>query len=76
MSSRKKSRVPTCRHPDRDSPKLLCGYPLPCPYHTVRADLSADPPTVTIPLTARSAFRQRERVADVLDAIAEEGPDE
>jgi len=24
-----------CRKPDRDSPKLVCDYPLPCPYHTV-----------------------------------------
>jgi hypothetical protein len=22
-------RVRTCRHPDRDSPKLLCGHPIP-----------------------------------------------
>lgn len=25
-----------CEHPDRDCPKLKCGYPLPCPFHTVR----------------------------------------
>lgn len=25
----------TCRAPDRDQPKLVCGYPLPCPFHTV-----------------------------------------
>jgi hypothetical protein len=24
-----------CRHPDRHNPKLVCGYPLPCPFHTV-----------------------------------------
>lgn len=46
----------TCRHPDRDVPKLLCGYPLPCPYHTAVIDLTADPvPTVTIPLTSDAA---------------------
>ena len=22
-----------CQKPDRDEPKLKCGYPLPCPYH-------------------------------------------
>lgn len=37
----------TCRHPDRDVPKLLCGYPLPCPHDTVVVDLAAR--TVTIP---------------------------
>lgn len=25
----------TCRQPDRDVPKLVCGYPLPCPHHTL-----------------------------------------
>ena len=24
-----------CTQPDRHEPKLLCGYPLPCPYHTL-----------------------------------------
>lgn len=24
-----------CKRPDRDAPKLKCGYPLPCPYHTI-----------------------------------------
>lgn len=25
----------TCKHPDRDVRGLLCGYPLPCPHHTL-----------------------------------------
>jgi len=24
-----------CVCPDRDVPALLCGHPLPCPYHTI-----------------------------------------
>lgn len=24
-----------CSKPDRDNAKLTCGYPLPCPFHTV-----------------------------------------
>lgn len=28
------SRDLTCQQPDRDAPKLTCGYPLPCPWHT------------------------------------------
>lgn len=24
----------TCNAPDRHEPKLICGYPLPCPHHT------------------------------------------
>jgi hypothetical protein len=23
-----------CKAPDRDVPKLTCGYPMPCPHHT------------------------------------------
>lgn len=29
-----------CQHPDRDVPALKCGYPFPCPYHTVEIDAS------------------------------------
>jgi len=24
-----------CKRPDRDSPGLTCGHPLPCPHHTI-----------------------------------------
>lgn len=42
-----------CKRPDRDVPGLVCGYPIPCPYHTVIIDTAADPvPTITIPATA------------------------
>ncbi len=30
----------TCNRADRDSPKLVCAQPLPCPYHTAILDLS------------------------------------
>lgn len=39
----------TCQRPDRDAPKLVCGYPLPCPHHTevldgrVRLQFMVDP---------------------------------
>lgn len=42
----------TCQRPDRDVSELICGYPLPCPWHTVVIDTRATPPTVTIPATA------------------------
>lgn len=29
----------TCKHPDRDEPRLVCGYPMPCPHHTVVIDV-------------------------------------
>ena len=40
-----------CQKPDRDSPGIICGYPLPCPYHTVVIDTTGTVPTVTIPVT-------------------------
>ena len=39
-----------CKRGDRDEPSLVCGYPLPCPYHTVIIDTAPDPPTITIPV--------------------------
>jgi len=58
----------TCRHPDRDSPKLLCGYPLPCPHHTVKIHIGKNPPTVEIPITS-DAIKYRERLADIASII-------
>lgn len=31
-----------CKHPDRHVPKLVCGYPMPCPHHTAVLDVEAD----------------------------------
>ena len=67
-------RRPSCRHPDRDSPKLMCGYPMPCRWHTVIIDTTADPPTVTIPVTSQAAFVNRDRLADIADALVEVDP--
>jgi hypothetical protein len=30
-----------CRAPDRDVPGIKCGYPLPCPWHTVVVAIDA-----------------------------------
>lgn len=32
---RKRAAETTCQSADRDVPALVCGYPLPCPYHSV-----------------------------------------
>jgi len=61
----------TCRHPDRDVPKIMCGYPLPCPWHTVIIDETVTPPTVTIPITSDAISRPslREAIAEVAAAL-------
>ncbi len=57
----------TCKHPDRDSPKLMCGNPLPCQWHTVIIDTTVEPPTVTIPITSQ-AMNVRDRLGDIAEA--------
>lgn len=39
-----------CQRPDREASGILCGHPLPCPYHTVVIDTTGAVPTVTIPV--------------------------
>lgn len=41
-----------CQRPDHDISSILCGAPLPCPYHTVIIDTRPMMPTITIPATA------------------------
>lgn len=35
-----------CQQPDRDVPGIVCGYPLPCPFHTVVVDATQAPALV------------------------------
>lgn len=44
-----------CKQPDRDQPELICGYPLPCRWHTVTIDTRSEPPTISIPATQPKA---------------------
>ena len=41
-----------CLRPDRDVPGIICGYPLPCPHHTVTIDTTSDPPELRVPISA------------------------
>lgn len=61
----------TCRSPDRDCPKLLCGYPLPCPWHTAIIDTTVEPATVTIPVTSEAMKSPaRERIGSIGRALS------
>ena len=62
-------KVLTCRHPDRECPKIICGYPLPCPWHTAQIDLTVEPPTINIPITADAAWNTRDRLAEIATAL-------
>jgi hypothetical protein len=44
-----------CNQPDRDEPKIKCGYPLPCPWHTYKIEgVMESPVVITPPLMPRS----------------------
>lgn len=61
-----------CKHPDRDQPKLVCGYPLPCPWHTAVLDLESDPPRIVIPITSDTASKLKlKRLRDISALLAE-----
>lgn len=54
-----------CRHPDRDVPGLVCGYPLPCPHHTLMIDPSG---SVMVPPSADPKLvKLCRRIAEALD---------
>jgi hypothetical protein len=62
---------PWCQHPDRDQPKLTCGYPLPCPWHTAVLDLESDPPRIVIPITSDAAKGLKlKRLRDIGELLA------
>lgn len=60
----------TCKHPDRDCPKLMCGHPLPCPYHTAQIDLTKNPPTIIIPVTSEVAWKNRTKLSEIAEILS------
>jgi hypothetical protein len=60
-----------CQHPDRDVPKIKCGYPLPCPWHTliIEPGSVALPATVTVPTTANVGIVGELRVRQIAAAF-------
>lgn len=59
----------TCQQPDRDVPGIKCGYPLPCPHHTVTVDLTKQKPEITVPRSRRitaSALKRVDMIAQRL----------
>ncbi len=61
-----------CKRPDRDVPGIICGFPLPCPYHTATIDMTTEPPTVKVPIIPDApglkpkTLRQLKKIAQVL----------
>ena len=65
-----------CKKPDRDVAGLICGYPLPCPYHTVVIHEDKQPPTIEIPATiAPEVTPERlKTLKEIAKAIDEDNP--
>lgn len=61
----------TCKAPDRDVPKLVCGYPLPCPFHTAMIDLTGPLPEVQEPFTAGVSNSTRRALIEIAEALGE-----
>ena len=63
-----------CQRPDRHVPGLICGFPLPCPWHTVTIDVTGEVPTVTIPVARIPPINPQtlELLKDISQAIHEE----
>ena len=55
----------TCQHPDRDCPKLKCGYPMPCPHHTVTLSQEG----ITIPPHRTLTGKQQQRLKELGEAV-------
>jgi len=60
-----------CDNPDHDFHRLVCGYPLPCLWHTAMIHTNKDPVTIEIPITAKRALRSRQFLAEVVDIVKE-----
>ena len=65
-----------CQKPDRDVPELVCGYPIPCPWHTVIIDTTGEPATITIPATVSEAANPilLKKLKAIANVLTEEKP--
>ncbi len=61
----KPSKPLVCDKPDRDVPRMKCGYPLPCPYHTAIIDVAAETVHIPVRVGAEAAVRIKQ-MADAL----------
>lgn len=66
-----KSQPGTCNRPDRDNPKLVCGYPLPCPHHTVILTPATDRTTLEEPGLGVLDEKSKSRVLEIGDALSD-----
>lgn len=56
-----------CEKPDRHVSTLVCGYPMPCPWHTYVVDVATERVTVPKYGSSRKMTRRLQQIADVLN---------
>jgi hypothetical protein len=71
LGGRKMEERKTCTQPDHDEPRLVCGYPLPCPWHTVILETAE----VSIPATLPTSNATVSRLKEIADALTAEQKD-
>jgi hypothetical protein len=64
-----KKEILFCKHPDRDVPGIECGYPLPCPFHTIEVELKKDVSTVKMPEHRLLKPAEMDRVDEIIKAL-------
>jgi hypothetical protein len=57
MGMKPRKKVQTCKQPDRHEPKLVCGYPMPCPHHTVLVVVQ-DKPRMDVLVTLENPYEE------------------
>jgi hypothetical protein len=56
-----------CIRPDRDVPKIQCGYPLPCPHHPPGAIIELGSDTTTIVPLSLAAVAALPRLREIAE---------
>ncbi len=59
-----------CKQPDRDCPKLVCGYPMPCPHHTAIIDTTDPDDTIVETPWPDGPHGHVGKMLDIGDAVA------
>ncbi len=60
-----------CR--ERDESGLICGYPLPCPWHTVVVDTTSNPPEISDAPSKPLGRRMRARLQEIGQTVGQTG---
>lgn len=59
-----------CNQPDRHEPRMKCGYPLPCLWHTITLDISSEPNRIIVPITSASGVKNIKKLKKIAKALS------